>query len=167
MDYLSDGRKGDAPLQSARLKYGHTTMRTKNYYANKMSMNCSAAPRCAMPDSLEMNDHIRELLYATRDAVREVGDLIEVIEGRSICYYDDSASFFAETLPMAHRIRLLLPIDFDESDDPEGVATDATKFKFLQNVAHRDCGTFVDIWRKQQIAATIPLLRQAFNVSEE
>lgn len=118
-------------------------------------------------DSLEMNAHIRELLYATRDAVREVGDLIEVIEGRSICYYDDSASFFAETLPMAHRVRLLLPIDFDESDDPEGVATDATKFKFLQNVAHRDCGTFVDIWSKQQIAATIPLLRQAFNVSEE
>ena len=117
--------------------------------------------------SLNMSNHIRELLYAIRDVVREVGDLIEVIEGRSICYYDDSAGFFAETLPMAHRVRLLLPIDFDEADDPEGVATDATRYKFLPNVAHRDCGTFVDIWGGQQIDAAKPLLRQAFNVSEE
>ena len=118
-------------------------------------------------DSLQMSDHIRKLLFAVRDAVREVGDLIEVIEGRSICYYDDSANFFAETLPMARHVRLLLPIDFDEADDPEGVATDATRYKFLQNVAHRDCGTFVDIWGGQQIDAAKPLLRQAFNVSEE
>ena len=119
-------------------------------------------------DNLEMNGHVRELLYILRDAVRELGDIIEVIEGRSsICYYDDSASFFAETLAMAHRVRVLLPIDFDEADDPEGVATDVTRYKFLQNVVHRDCGIFVDIWSHQQIAATIPLIRQAFNVSEE
>ena len=118
-------------------------------------------------DGLEMSAHVRELLYAIRDVIREIGNPIEVIEHRSICYYDNSANFFAETLPMAHRVRLLLPIDFDETDDPEGLAKDATIYKSLQNVVHRDCGTFVDIWGVQKVDAAMPLIRQAFNMSEE
>ncbi len=118
-------------------------------------------------ESLELSEHVRNLLNEIRGSIQNITDAIEIIEYRSLCFYDNSAIFFSEALPMAHRVRLLLPIDFDEVDDPEGVAKDATSFKFLQNVVHRDCGTFVDIWSQQQIPATIPLIRQAFNVSEE
>ena len=116
-------------------------------------------------DALEMRDHVRELLHAIQNPIRELGDAIEVIENRSVCYYDYSARFFAEILPMAYYVRLLIPLDFDEIHDPEGLAQDVTTWKFLTNVIHRDCGVLIDIWEKQQIAAVIQMVRQAFSMA--
>ena len=117
--------------------------------------------------SLRMRNSVQTLLYGIRESIRTLVDPIEVIEHKSICYYNDSARFFAETLPMAWYVRLLLPIDFDEADDPDGVAVDATKYKFLPNVIHRNCGTFVNIREAEEIATVIPMIRQALNMSEE
>ena len=120
------------------------------------------------PDNLTMRDSVRELLYAIRDAMRELGESIEIVERRSLCYYDaNSGSFFAETLPMARYVRVLLPIDFDEIDDPEGVAGDVNAWKFLPNAAHRDCGVYIDIWEKHRISTVVGMIRQAFNISAE
>ena len=120
------------------------------------------------PDSLTMRDSVRGLLYDIRDATRELGESIEIIERRSLCYYDaNSGSFFAETLPMARYVRVLLPIDFDEIDDPEGVAGDVTAWKFLPNAVHRDCGVYIDIWEKDRIPTLAGMIRQAFNIAAE
>ena len=120
------------------------------------------------PDSMNMDDSAAEILYATRDAIRELGDSIEIIEGKSLCFYNDqSADFFAETLPMASYIRLLLPIDFAEIVDPEGMAGDVTAWKFLPNVTHRDCGVFIDIRSKQSIPPAVAMVRQAVHVVQE
>ena len=120
------------------------------------------------PDSVTMRDSVRELLYAIRDATRELGESIEIVERRSLCYYDANyGSFFAETLPMARYVRVLLPIDFDEIDDPEGVAGDVTAWKFLPNVAHRDCGVYIDIWEKHRIPTVVRMIRQAFSIAAE
>ena len=116
-------------------------------------------------DSLEMRDHVRELLHAIQNPIRELGDTIEVIEKRSVCYYDYSARFFVEILPMADYVRLLIPLDFDEIHDPEGLAQDVTTRKFLTNVIHRDCGVLINILEKQQIAAVIQMVRQAFSMA--
>lgn len=120
------------------------------------------------PDSMSMDDSAAEILYATRDAIRELGDSIEIIEGKSLCFYNaQSADFFAETLPMAGYIRLLLPIDFAEIVDPEGMAGDVTAWKFLPNVTHRDCGVFIDIRSKQSIPPAVAMVRQAVHVVQE
>ena len=120
------------------------------------------------PDSVTMRDSVRELLYAIRDATRELGESIEIVERRSLCYYDaNSGSFFAETLPMSRYVRILLPIDFDEIDDPEGLAGDVTIWKFLPNAAHRDCGVYIDIWEEHRILTVVGMIRQAFNIAAE
>ena len=116
-------------------------------------------------DSLEMSAPVRELLHAIRDSIQDLGDAIEVIENKSVCYYNNSARFFTEILPMAYYIRLLIPLDFNEIHDPEELAKDATTWCFLPNVTHRDCGVLIDIWEKQQIAATIQMIRQAFSIA--
>ena len=120
------------------------------------------------PDSINMDASVAEILYGIRDAIHELGESIEIVEGNSLCFYDaQSAGFFAETLPMASYVRILLPIDFEETDDPEGVARDVTAWKFLPNVTHRDCGVFIDIGSKQSIPKAVTMVRQAFNVVEE
>ncbi len=118
-------------------------------------------------DSLEMSDHVRQLLSSIQSAIRELGDSIEVIENRSVCYYDDSTSFFAELLPGTYHVRLLVPLDFDEVEDPEGLAINANDYKFLRHVTHRDCGVFIDIRGKQHIAVAMPMVRQAFNMAAD
>ena len=45
-------------------------------------------------DSLEMSAPVRELLHAIQDSIRELGDTIEVIENKSVCYYNGFARFF-------------------------------------------------------------------------
>lgn len=120
------------------------------------------------PDSINMNASVKGIFNGIRDAMREVGDSIEIVERNSLCYYDaQSAGFFAETLPMASYVRILLPIDFEEIDDPEGLAGDVTAWKFLPNVTHRDCGVFIDVESQQLILKAIAMVRQAFNVVEE
>ena len=115
-------------------------------------------------DSLEMSETVRALFTLTHNAIRDLGPSIQVIENRSACYYDSSASFFAELLPMSYYVRLLIPLDFSEVDDPQGMAGNTTDWKFLPNVTHRDCGVFIDIAGEQQIAAAIPMIRQALNL---
>ena len=119
-------------------------------------------------ESVTMISSVRDTLLEIRDAIRQLGDPIEIIEGRSLCYYDaQTASFFAETLPMSGYVRVLLPIDFEEAEDPEGVAQDVTNWKFLRNVTHRDCGVFVDVWDKESVPKAVAMVRQAFNLEAE
>ncbi len=119
-------------------------------------------------DSINMDGSSSLILYGIRDAIRELGEAIEIVEGNSLCFYDaQSAGFFAETLPMSGYVRILLPIDFEEIDDPEGVAKDVTAWKFLPNVTHRDCGVFIDIGSQQSIPKAVAMVRQAFNVVSE
>ena len=109
-----------------------------------------------------------DTLCAIRDSIRTLGDSIELVEGRSLCFYDAvTANFFAETLPMSGYVRVLLPIDFEEVNDPESMAKDVTAWKFLTYVTHRDCGVFLDVWEKESIPTVVAMVRQAFNVSEE
>ena len=97
-----------------------------------------------------------------------MGDCIEIVERNSLCFYNaQSAGFFVETLPMASYVRILLPIDFEEIDDSEGLAQDVTAWKFLPYVTHRDCGVFLDIGSQQEIPKAVAMVRQAFNVVEE
>ena len=108
----------------------------------------------ALRDSsnLKMGDYIRGLLEHLEKAMTTLGESIPVIENRSVCFYNGSGVFFAEMLPMAYQVRLLMPLSFDEvGDDPEELAVDATIRNFVANATHRDCGVVVDIRRAEQL----------------
>ncbi|MCY4449822.1 MAG: DUF262 domain-containing protein [Chloroflexi bacterium] len=125
--------------------------------------------RAAQKDSgsIAMTPQVRNLLTSLQGFVHELGDVIEVIEYRSVCFYDSFADFFVEMLPMAYQVRILVPLDFDEVDDPEEIAMDVTDYKFLPNVIHSYCGVFLDVKEQWQITAAMQIVRQAFIRSEE
>ena len=117
--------------------------------------------------SLTMSDSVRELLGHLEEAMATLGESISVIENRSVCFYDGSGVFFAEMLPMAYHVRLLIPLPFDEvTDDPDGLAADATNWSWLSNVTHRECGVVVDIRRTAQTDAVLRLVSQVYEGSE-
>lgn len=115
-------------------------------------------------EDLEMSDSVRVLLKAIRESFGGIGESIEVIETKSVCFYNHVGDFFAELLPMSYYVRLLVPLDFDEIEDLEGLAQDVKAWKFLPNVTHRDCGVFIDIKEVQQIEPARAVVHQAFNV---
>jgi predicted transport protein len=59
-----------------------------------------------------------------------------------------------------HRLTLLLPLDFNEVEDPGGIAQDASEFKFFF-YANYEGGVTVSIGDRADIPKALPLIRQA------
>ena len=134
---------------------------------NKNVAELQARSNLRDSSSLTMSDSVRGLLEHLEGAIATLGESISVIENRSVCFYDGSGVFFAELLPMAYYIRLLLPLSFDEvADDPDELAADATNWSWLSNVTHRDCGVVVDIRRMEQSDPVLRIVRQVYEESE-
>ena len=79
---------------------------------------------------LEVNPDVRMLLDTMLEQVRELGEILEVIEHKSVCCY--GPGLFAELLPMGYRLRVLLPLDFNEIENPMGISVeDSSTWKFV------------------------------------
>ena len=116
--------------------------------------------------NLTMGDPVRQLLQYLEAAIGTLGVSIPVVENRSVCFYDGSGVFFAELLPMAYYVRLLVPLSFDEVDDPDGLASNATAWSWLTNVVHSDCGVLVDIHGREQADSALRMISQVYEASE-
>ena len=115
---------------------------------------------------LKMSNHVRSPLDEVLAAVREFGEVIEVIEHKSVgCY---APSFFAEIMPMKGSVRIILPMEFSEVENPEGLKIhDASRWKFVPNRMHANCDLLIDVWKKSDVVAVTPMIRQAFDQSKQ
>ncbi len=73
-------------------------------------------------DAMALFDALRPRIMALDS------DILELAEPNSISYH--GPAFFVEVLPRARRLTLLLVLDFNEVDDPSGLAKDTTEKKF-------------------------------------
>lgn len=106
-----------------------------------------------------MTADARKLFDLLRQKVREIDtEIIELAEAKSVSYH--GPSFFLEVLPRKERINLLLALDFNEIDDPSGIAKDTSERKFFVNAVYEG-GVNVPIWNVQDIDRALPLIRQA------
>lgn len=117
-------------------------------------------------NELEMNDTVRQLLDRIRMSVRGFVDVIEVIERRSVCCY--GPEFFAELMPRPQSVRIILPLEFSEIENSDGLTVhDASTWKFVPNRAHVDSDLLVDVWTLDGIAAAASMIRQALDRSRQ
>ncbi|WP_316213948.1 DUF262 and DUF1524 domain-containing protein [Bradyrhizobium sp. SZCCHNR2032] len=91
-------------------------------------------------------------------------DILELAEPNSISYH--GPAFFLEVLPRRYKLTLLLALDFNEIDDPSGLAKDATEKKFFVHARHEG-GVAMSIWSSTNIESALPLIRQAHAASNE
>jgi uncharacterized protein with ParB-like and HNH nuclease domain/predicted transport protein len=98
-------------------------------------------------------DTIRPHIFALGD------DVIELCGARSVVYrvFDH----FLEILPRTKYIPLLANIDFDETDDPSGLARDASDWAFITNASESGDVLF-SLKDDSQIPAAIHVVLQAY-----
>ena len=89
-------------------------------------------------------------------------DILEVAEKKSVSYH--GPAFFLEVLPRKSRLLVSLPMPFEEINDPNNVARDATEKKFYFH-ANYESGVIIRINEESDIPTAIPIIRQSLNVS--
>jgi len=71
-----------------------------------------------------------------------------------------------EVLPRRYSLTLLLALDFNEVDNPAGLAQDATQREFFVNARHEG-GVAVSVTDAKTIDGVMPLIAQAYQASLE
>jgi uncharacterized protein with ParB-like and HNH nuclease domain/predicted transport protein len=114
---------------------------------------------------IKMTPDAKSLFEELRSRVTALdSDILELAEPNSISYH--GPAFFLEVLPRAHKLTLLLALDFNEVDDPLGLAKDATEKKFFVHARHEG-GVSMTIWDVDAIDKSLPIIRQALAISKE
>ncbi len=111
--------------------------------------------------SVSMSDKTRALLNDLSKKVETLGEVIQVVERRSLCFYDGSGDFFAEFIPMAEAVRILVPGPFEELEDSDGIAADAKRWSVIFFAVH-DCGAVIDVWNSNRAEKAFHLLRGVY-----
>ena len=118
-------------------------------------------------NQVPMTAAARELFDKLRPRLQEIDPgVLELAESKSISYH--APGFFVEVLPRKQRLSLLLPLDHAEIDDPHGLASDATEWKFIFYAKHEG-GVLLRIRDEADIDHAIPIVRMAYalaNASE-
>ena len=108
---------------------------------------------------VQMTEMARELFEQLRALVLGIdSNIIEIAEPRSVSYH--GPEFFLEVLPRKNRINLLLALDFNEAEDPHGIAKDTLQRKFFVHAAYEG-GVNIPIWSLEDIEKAVPIIRQA------
>ena len=118
------------------------------------------------PESLSMNPHTQGIYQALENAIGALGETIRVVAARSVSFHDGAGVFFAELIPMAGYVRVLLPMPFDEVDDPGGIAENANQWSWIPHVVHDECGVVVDISQHERIDFAVRMVVQVYQESE-
>ena len=116
------------------------------------------------PEEIDMDSGARAIFGAVRQEVLGLGNVIEITESKSVSYHHVT-KFFLEILPRRGYLALVMPLDFSEVDDPEGLVSDATTWKFIPN-SNYDVGIIMDLWSRDRIEKAMPIIRQAFTVAD-
>lgn len=110
-----------------------------------------------------MSAAARDLFETLRPRILEIDPaILELAETKSISYH--GPGFFLEVLPRKQRLSLLLPLDHAEIEDPHGLASDATEWKFLF-YAKYEGGVLLRIKDEQDVDHALPMIRQAYSLA--
>ncbi len=114
---------------------------------------------------IKMSHEARALFEELRKGVLAIDSgILELAEPNSVSYH--GPAFFLEALPRRYKLTLLLALDFNEVDDPSGLAKDATEKKFYVH-ARYEGGVKITISEVDAVEKALPLIRQAYMASKE
>ncbi|MCL4272259.1 MAG: DUF262 domain-containing protein [Anaerolineales bacterium] len=116
-------------------------------------------------DMLEFTKESRMLFDKLRPQILSLGDdIVELCGPKSVTYrvYD----FFLEVIPRKRRLTLVLNLDYEECEDPTGLASDATAYAFII-YASENGGVLFPVKEASQVLAAIHVIRQAYEKVSE
>lgn len=114
-------------------------------------------------DEVKMSNRARHLFGLVSERTCELGRrVVEIAEPYSVSYH--APDFFMEVLPRAYRLVLLLSPEVAEIDDEEGVAMDATQWKYFRGSRYRG-GVAVYVETDGDVDQAMLLVRQALVIT--
>lgn len=111
-------------------------------------------------ETVGFDPEARVLFEAIRPHLMALGDdVLELCGAKSVVYrvFDH----FVEVLPRSRRIQLLVNIDFDDIDDPSGLARDASNNAFVANASESGDVLF-SLRDVAQVPAAMHVVQQAY-----
>jgi predicted transport protein len=111
-------------------------------------------------DSIGFDTESRVLFDAIRPHILALGeDVLELCGARSVVYrvYD----YFLEILPRTNYILLMANLDFVDTDDPSGIARDASNYAFITNASESGDVIF-SLRDASQVQAAMHIVLQAY-----
>ena len=115
-------------------------------------------------DSVPMSAKVKALYDKFREQVHQLdSEMIELAEKKTISYH--CPSFFMEVLPRKHRLLLILPLEFNEVENPSEIVVDSTERKFYF-YAKFSGGVVVKIQNEDEIEMALPVIRQSLELSK-
>lgn len=115
-------------------------------------------------EKVVMSADARDTFNALRAELGELGgDLVELAEAKSVSYH--GPAFFLEAIPRKQGLIVVLALDFNEVNDPAGIAEDTAQWKFVANAVYEG-GVSVRLWHKEDIEKAMPLIRQAHAIAQ-
>jgi uncharacterized protein with ParB-like and HNH nuclease domain/predicted transport protein len=111
-------------------------------------------------DAIGFDSETRALFDAIRPYLLALGDdVVELCGAKSVVYrvFDH----FLEVLPRSHRVLLVINMDFDEVDDPSGIAQDASSSSFITYASETGDVTF-SLRELTEIPAAMHVVKQAY-----
>jgi uncharacterized protein with ParB-like and HNH nuclease domain/predicted transport protein len=111
-------------------------------------------------DSIGFDTESRALFDAIRPHILALGeDVLELCGAKSVVYrvYD----YFLEILPRTNYILLMANLDFVDTDDPSGLARDASNYAFITNASESGDVIF-SLRDASQVQAAIHVVLQAY-----
>ena len=114
-------------------------------------------------DEVGMSHRALHLFGLVSERTRELGSgIVEIAEPHSVSYH--APDFFMEVLPRAYRLVLLLSPEVAEIEDDEGIAMDATRWKYFRGSRYRG-GVAVYVETASDVGRAMPLVRQALVIA--
>ena len=127
----------------------------------KRSELLKRAELCSV-ENVTMDVHARRLFNVLRDQIKGMDPaIVELAEGKSISYH--AGEFFVEVLPRVGRLLLLLVPKVNEVEDVNGMAMDATQWKFFVGSKY-DGGVAVNVRDDTDVGQAMALIRQALEL---
>ena len=109
--------------------------------------------------TVTMGPNARTIFNALRDRIRAAfPEVIEMPETKSVSYHDPE--FFAELIPRANGLSVLIGIDYSEVDGPDETVRDTANYSFVTNASYQG-GVLINLRSEAQLDLAMRVITQA------
>lgn len=113
--------------------------------------------------TVTMGPNARTLFDALRDRILAVfPEVIEMPETKSVSYHDPE--FFAELIPRANGLSVLIGIDYSEVDGPDETVRDTANYSFVTNASYQG-GVLINLRGQDQLEQAMRVIMQAHTLA--
>lgn len=114
---------------------------------------------------IPFDENAKALFEKLQTLIKSMGEDVHELGAKNSAVYV-VYDFFVEIIPRRNKLAILLNLDFEECEDPEELARDATEWAYITNASERG-GVLATVTDSDEIPSAVDLIRQAYEKATE